>query len=178
MGSKVSFSTQEQDLSAIAVHHQNLTKAVFHYFDNEHGDYADATQAFESIDEARGACLAELEHSSSMAALAAVEAAIRVDFLERVYNKRKDPLSRSMRELHRVKGNRARLEEELLELWKSKGDISPAIISDVRAALIYRHWLAHGRYWLLRAGRNYDFTTVYQVSEALIEGMDAYQNTA
>ncbi len=175
---KVSFSAQEQDLDQIAAQHARLSSAVFHYFDNAGVGDMLPEPTFESIEEARESCLTEIEHASSLAALAALEAAIRVDFLERVYARRKDPLSRAMRDLHKEKGNRARLEDELLELWKVDGHVSASVISGVRAAFHYRHWLAHGRYWLLKAGRSYDFTTVYQVSDALINEMDAYQGKA
>jgi hypothetical protein len=170
----VSFSDKEQELVAIATQHQRLTKSVFHYFDGGAGAEWPEDLALENLDQARNDCLEELDHSSSMTALAALEAAIRVDYLARVYDRRKDPLSRAMRALHGEKANNARLEDELLEIWKREGSVASLVISEVRAAFRYRHWLAHGRYWLLKTGRTYDFTTVYEVSDAMLSQMDQY----
>jgi hypothetical protein len=35
-----------------------------------------------------------------------------------------------------------------------------SVISDLRGALNYRNWLAHGRYWVAKLGRKYDFFSV------------------
>lgn len=170
----VSFSEQELALESIAIQHQRVTQAIFSYFDAEDAHAGQLALALESRELARTACLEELDHTSSMTALAALEAAIRVDYLSRVYAKRKDAMSRTMRALHAEKSSGARLDEDLLELWKRDGNIAGPVISEVRASLRYRHWLAHGRYWVLKAGRQYDFTLVYELADAFMAGMDDY----
>jgi len=83
-----------------------------------------------------------------------------VDFLSRVYNKRKDPVSRDFRHIYvsRCDHNKAkvRFEEDILDTWSEH---RPEIRSDLgrlKGAMKYRHWLAHGRYWVPKIGWRYD----------------------
>ena len=84
--------------------------------------------------------------------LTTTEAILRVDFWKRVEQKKKDPLSRRYRELSRRKRS-LRLDDDILEALKDAG-VRPQSISDFRGALKLRHWLAHGRYWHPRLGRD------------------------
>ena len=38
------------------------------------------------------------------------------------------------------------------------------LISDTRSAFGYRDWLAHGRNWVPKLGRHYDFASVYNLA--------------
>jgi len=38
------------------------------------------------------------------------------------------------------------------------------IISEYISVLNYRHWLAHGRYWVPKLGRNFDLMTVTTIA--------------
>jgi len=100
----------------------------------------------------------ELDKSTAFTVLAAIEAHLRIDFLQRCYNREKDSLSRKFRELNEEKGSNIPL-EDILELWRQH--ISrKSVISELRGALNYRNWLAHGRYWVARLGRRYDYYSV------------------
>ena len=95
-----------------------------------------------------------------------------IQYLQRVYKRDKDPLSKSFRDLYREKENRARLDEDILELWKNHHPELKGVIGDFKGALKLRHWLAHGRYWLPRLGRLYDAYSVYIISDNIMNNFD------
>ncbi len=109
-----------------------------------------------------------------MTVMASLEAAIRVDYLTRVYERRKDELSKAMRALHQEKANKAKLENDILTLWQDCTTISKGLIGQVKGAFKYRHWIAHGRYWTPKIGRAYDFDTLYALADTFVNEMDAY----
>ncbi|UQA62272.1 hypothetical protein [Polyangium aurulentum] len=123
------------------------------------------------VDEERS----ELGHAASLMVLAAAEAALRVDYLGRVYEKRKDPLSRGFRELYKTseqkrgRGTRVRLEEDLLEKWVERQPQAKAAVDDFRKVLKYRHWLAHGRYWVPKFSHDYDVQGVLDVVDEMMK---------
>ena len=131
--------------------------------------FADEPQA--AMLEHRRQQLSEADREVSLTLLASIEAALRVDFLERVYLRKKDPLSRAYRRMHQVKGARASLEDDILPLWLALSSVSPMLIGELRGAFKYRHWLAHGRYWVARLGRRYDFDSIYILADALISAL-------
>ena len=98
----------------------------------------------------------ELDLVTSMGLFAALEAAIRVDFQARVEQRRKDSLSRAYRKLWRLAQGRkrkyVRLEEDILEAMKASRPGWRSQVGQLKGALAYRHWLAHGRYWLASLG--------------------------
>ena len=93
----------------------------------------------------------ELDKVTMLDLMAAAEAAIRVDYLTRVYYRRKDHVSRKLRELYKQAGERVKLEDGILEVWRNCKPGSKVVVSNFRAACNYRHWLAHGRYWSRRS---------------------------
>lgn len=173
MVDRVSLSEQELSLETIAFHHGNVQVALFEFFS---GSSASQLSRFplESVDNARDVSLDELDFSSSMSVMAALEAAIRVDYLSRVYERRKDPLSRAMRELHNEKANKAKLDRDILQLWADETPVSASLVQRVASAFRYRHWLAHGRYWTPKFGKEYDYDTLYAIADEFIEAMDLY----
>ncbi|AYZ65196.1 hypothetical protein EGY31_17830 [Burkholderia multivorans] len=173
MVDKVSFSEQELSLEAIAFHHENVQAALFEFFS---GSSVSLLSRFslESVEKARDGSLDELDFSSSMSVMAALEAAIRVDYLSRVYERRKDALSRSMRDLYNEKANKAKLDRDILQRWADETPVSASLVQRVASAFRYRHWLAHGRYWTPKFGREYDYDTLYAIADEFIEAMDLY----
>jgi hypothetical protein len=176
MVERVSFSSQEQSLEEIATHHADVQAGLFEFFAGSSqallDRYADA-----KIDEARDKSLSELDFTSSLSVLSSVEAAVRLDYLRRVYGRWRDPLSRAMKVLHRRKENRARLEDELIHLWSEQTGVRDVLLSELVGAFNYRHWLAHGRYWTPKFGRRYDYQTVYEIAQEFIDAMDEYNTT-
>ena len=104
--------------------------------------------------------LAELDRNTTMSLLAA-EAAFRIDYLQRCYQRKKDWVSRQVSgNLQREKGSRVSLEDEIFEVWKSNTSGSNKLISDLRGAFKFRHWMAHGRYWTPKLGQKYDYLSI------------------
>lgn len=173
MADKVSFSNEEQSLEDVAFQHENLEISLFEFFA---GNSQRLHERFptDKRDDARDLCLEELDFSSSMSVMSALEAAIRRDYLSRVYERRRDTLSRELKALHGAKGNKAKIDADLLRLWRENTSISPALISTVTIAFKHRHWLAHGRYWVLKLGRKFDYVTLYQIADEFIEQMNSH----
>jgi hypothetical protein len=105
----------------------------------------------------------ELERLVCLDLISATEAFLRVDYHERIIERDKSQIGKAFRSLNKTKGNKISLEEDIIETWKSNtGDKS---FSDFLGLLKYRHWLAHGRYWTPKLGREYSFDIAYKISE-------------
>lgn len=158
-------------LPDIANHHLVLEAALFDLFaDPNHAVLVQYVGL--PIDEVRGKALAELEHTSSLSLLACVEAALRVDYDQRVSARGRSPLSRALRDVHREKEAYARLEDDILGAWKENSTVGRQVISALIGAFKYRHWLAHGRYWPPKFGRTYDYQSVYDIADTFLNAMD------
>ena len=116
--------------------------------------------------------LAEIEKSSSMSVLSALEAIFRIDYLLRNYRRKRDPLSKKLISLYRRRGERASLEDEILPVWREYRPDYDSVISELVDAFKYRHWLAHGRYWIPKLGRDYAYHDLFQIAYGLFNGLD------
>lgn len=157
-------------LPEIANHHLIVEAALFNLFaDPTHAvlvQYAGLPLA-----EVRGKALAELEYTSSLSLLACVEATLRVDYNQRVSARGRSALSRALRDIHRKKGEYARLEDDILGAWKEHSTIGKPVISALIRAFKYRHWLAHGRYWPPKFGQVYDYQSIYDIADTFLSAM-------
>lgn len=106
-----------------------------------------------------------------MTVLASIEATLRVDYLQRCYRRGRDQLSRSFRYLYQTKGKEVSLLNDLLDIWKIHGRMTQRLAGDIRSAFGYRHWLAHGRYYVANLGRVYDFASVYNLAREVEEAL-------
>jgi hypothetical protein len=77
--------------------------------------------------------LAEVDLTSSLIVLASVEAAFRIDYLQRCYRRGRDPISRAFRSIYQAKQQRASLEDEIFEAWVDNSSGARSIISELRA---------------------------------------------
>ncbi|HVE05855.1 MAG TPA: hypothetical protein VNE00_01245 [Paraburkholderia sp.] len=68
--------------------------------------------------------------SSSISLRSSVEASIRPDYPRRLYARSRDPLSKAMKTLHE-KENNARLEDDLIRLWRAETDLPKALPGDL-----------------------------------------------
>jgi hypothetical protein len=118
----------------------------------------------------------ETDLHSSFSILAAVEAALRVDYLIRVTGKRKDPLSRAFRDIYKEKGENARLDDDLLDTWLQFHPEFRALIGEFRAALHFRHWLAHGRYWVRPRNGRFDYISLYTLASFLFSNFPLHHD--
>lgn len=173
MPRKVKFSLQHQDLARIALHHNDLTEALKEYFKAADRSYLARFRGYtpkELTDELRTR-LEEIDRSSVFSLLSALEAAFRIDYLQRGQAKKKrgEVISQELRHIYQQKGTRASFKDHLLPVWKRQPTIKAVLISDLIGAFRYRDWLAHGRYWNAKLGRRYDYESVYKLAEDILE---------
>ncbi|WP_109484043.1 hypothetical protein [Paraburkholderia sp. C35] len=113
--------------------------------------------------------------------IASTEAAIRVDFANRADKHVRDSsaLATTFKALRKKKKERISLEDHILVEWKRLAPEIKSRIDEFEHVLDYRHWLAHGRYWLFKAkipkngGVTPSFIEVKNVSEKLMGAMQA-----
>jgi len=153
---RVSFSNEQLPVKEIETYFLRTEKALKSFYQINNPSFINFTS--EELENERDQMIEELDKSTAFTILAAIEAHLRIDFLQRCYNREKDPLSRKFRELNEEKNLNVSL-EDILELWMQH-IIRKSVISDLRGALNYRNWLAHGRYWVAKLGRKYDFYSV------------------
>ncbi len=60
------------------------------------------------------------------------------------------------------------LEEEIFDLWKEHANAVSQLIGDLKGAFKYRHLLAHGRYWMPKLGKKYDFASLYALVTSVL----------
>lgn len=109
----------------------------------------------------------ETDMRSALVTLARVEAALRQDYLRRCKDKLADDVSIAFRKIHKARGSRARLDEDILDTWyNSLEPQERGVISTLRGMLKFRHWMAHGRYW--NVGTMHSFQDVYLIADLTI----------
>ena len=146
---KVSFSGDNLSLLRIADYYDDSEKALRFFFSPNNPEYNSRFNGYtrDEIEEELRLRLEELDKSVSFSILSALEALFRVDYLTRCYSKKKDPLSRKMRniyQIHQIKKSHVSLEKDILILWKEEYPQYKSLISKIITAFKYRHWLAHG----------------------------------
>jgi hypothetical protein len=162
---------QEQKLNQIILYYETL-KSSLHYYrngieqkqfiDNNYFDYTNK-ELIESFQDH----LNELEKNVCFNIVNSVEASFRVDYINRVKKKLKDNTSRKLRELYKLKQEKASLEHDILTIWKQENINFKPIISNFEGTLKYRHWFAHGRYFEPKFGKNYDFETIISIAKRI-----------
>jgi hypothetical protein len=153
-------------IDELAAYHQDILRALHLYFSPLNPKYEEQFVG-KTQDEVKRELETRLEESdrrSSFVVLTILEASFRIDFEARCEKKLEDVLSRHFFQVQE-RGRRVRLDEDILEGWKTHGAVPPAEISELRGAFKFRHWFAHGRSRDL--GRNYDFLTVRLMAERI-----------
>jgi hypothetical protein len=168
------FSHQHQDLAEIHDHHTVITEATQAYFKPKSGGYPERFVGYtkKELQAELKERLEELDRASAFNVLVAVEAVFRIDYLRRSYKKKKDGLSRSCREIYKKKGVRVSLVDDILDLWKQELPSQKHVLGEIKGALNYRHWLAHGRYWNVKLGKNYDYESLYLLAQTLLSSFE------
>ncbi len=113
----------------------------------------------------------ELQFAASLGMMTAAEAALRQDYAQRVYRRKKDDLSRDMRKLYQEKGPRVSISDDLLALWAEHHPSCTRVIGEFRGAVRFRDWLAHGRWWLPKLGRGYLPEDVFDIADQLFHDL-------
>lgn len=151
------------ELNEIVAQHADVVASLRLYFSQASAEYSRRFAAYKESEVTSELEIRLNEHEliTTFSILSSLEAAFRIDYLQRCYRKKKDPLSRGFRELHRRKGSRVSLEDEILNSWKCCSSAPDKLIGDLKGAFKFRHWLAHGRYWEPKLGQKYDYESVY-----------------
>ena len=110
----------------------------------------------DEIDAAIAEMRLELNQEIVLLLVASFEAEFQADFHNRVTLKRKDRVSRDCRRIlgdqrGRQKDAKRIAFEEILDVWaKHEGHVRA--IGNLKQLIRFRHWLAHGRYWVQKSG--------------------------
>ena len=174
MASRVSFSGEHLGLPEIVAHRQDLESALTLYYGTGSPSYSVRFGTYRPT-EVTGERRNEADLSSSLTVLASVEAAFRIDYLQRCYRRGKDPVSRAFRDIYKAKRQHASLEDEIFEVWVGNSSVPRSIIGKLRGAFRFRHWLAHGRYWTPKLGRRYDFNDVFALADLTLRSFPSHE---
>jgi hypothetical protein len=175
-------ASENLDILEISSYREDVAASLLTYFryEPENGLPRFVGYTPQQLSEELAGRLSELDKSVSMTILSAVEAAFQIDFQQRCDRKGKDSVSRACRELRKKKerDKRARridVDEDIFEIWKKNATGTSEIISNLRSLFRYRHWLAHGRYWIPKLGRQYDYYYVYEISQKALNSFPLFR---
>ena len=115
--------------------------------------------------------LNELNDQVTLALVASFEASFRIDFERRIRRRLKDNASREFRTIARKYGQRVGF-KDILDVWKKVTGRS-AMFGRLMQLLNYRDWLAHGRYWVHKTGRNFDPFDAWQIGQDVFAQLPA-----
>jgi hypothetical protein len=159
-------------LEEIEAYHEDVLASFRLYFSVDSPAYAVRFAGY-TASEVRSELEQRIYESSirsTFTLLTSLEASFRVDFDSRCRGRLKDDLSTYFRGIEKERGDRVRLNEDILEGWKLYSNAPPNLIAQLRGAFRFRHWLAHGRYWSPKLGRAYDFDFVFTITSAIVSG--------
>jgi hypothetical protein len=96
----------------------------------------------------------ELDHEVTLLLTASFGASFQVDYHQRLKTRKKDLLSKKLRALThapvRRRSPRVTI-EEILDVWQDESG-HKRLIGQLKQLIQFRHWLAHGRYWVQKSG--------------------------
>lgn len=159
-------------LSDIWQYHADAEAALRTYFSPANPQFNVRFAGYKSVelDAERETALSETEMRSSLITLARVEAALRRDYAARCKQNTFDEISVKFRKIHKVRKRSPHLEDDIIEIWYQHVDSSSReTISRLRGMLKFRHWLAHGRHWVI--GNRYRFQDVYLIADTVVSGL-------
>jgi len=156
------------ELDELAAYHRDVLASLGLYFSPSAPTFTErfAGKTVREVNDELQSRLDETDIRSTLAVLTSLEAHFRIDFDFRCKERKKDLLSRHFRQVERARGKNVRLDEDIFEGWKEHGSAPSAMISQLRGAFKFRHWIAHGRYW--NPKRKYDFTYSHLIAEGII----------
>ena len=175
MAKWLTFSKRNLTLEEISNHRSDVEAALYLYFSPASPTYSTRFFGYRP-DQIRAELqdrLTELDFSSIFSILSAVEAAFQLDYKQRLKQKKSDQISIALRAINRSRrGRRPDFDEHILGTWKANAQ-NPLVkvLGELQGAYnIVRHWLAHGRYWVAKPPRKYDYATIYGIASAALSG--------
>lgn len=165
MVSRTSAASQSVSLLDLADYQRDTDRSLRLYFTSINPDFVALFAGDRPSDVAEKLAdrINETDMRSALAVMARVEAAFRLDYQWRRKAKKPDAVSIAFRRHRRTN---VRLDEDIWETWSVNYPMTRRLISEIRSAFRFRHWLAHGRYW--PAGQKYDFQTVYLLAQEVL----------
>ena len=174
MAERVSLSPDTPDFAEVADFYADTERSIRHYYASPIIGTLDPKfigYSQQDLNDERDQHLFTLDQTCAFTVLAALEARFRTDFYLRCSQRLKDDLSRHFRNLHRNRGNKISFEEDILEGWKVHCPTVKSVLSQLKAAINYRHWFAHGRYYTPKLGKKYDFFSVYNLAQLIEQNL-------
>jgi hypothetical protein len=130
----------------------------------------------ESLDELRARFVAagkHLRYAAMLHLLTTTEALLRLEFKSLSRRKTKPAIFRRFRRIGRKRGEKIRLEEDILDTWIEVYPETARSIRDFKGVVPLRDWLAHGRYWPPNLGRpKYEVGDVYDITSEMLHRME------
>jgi hypothetical protein len=156
-------------LGGAAQYHYDVVESLKRYFGPDTPDSMARLDAFSRVrlDARPEDYIEETGLRSSLAILTWIEAAFQLDYQYRCRKKLKDELSRTFRASFKPEQSYVSLEKVIFDAWSTHTSGANSLIGELRSAFRFRNWLAHGRYWTPRLGRNYDFEYLYLLADAV-----------
>ncbi len=153
------------ELADIADHYDLIESSMASFYSENSPSFLNryAFSTAKQIADERQNARREFEMSICLTILASLEAGFRMDYLQRVDRKLKDGLSRACMKIYARYKNKVGF-ETLLDVWKKHGAVSDEYLRELKGALAFRHWLAHGRYWKPNLARTHGYTDIYRLS--------------
>lgn len=108
---------------------------------------------------------AELELQATFSLMTSLEAFLQLDFHDRIEKRYKDPLSRYFRDSYK-QPKRISFESDIINGWEAVYPETRRFFQKIKVVLRYRHWLAHGRYWLIDKPK-ISFEELYELAEII-----------
>jgi hypothetical protein len=161
-------------ITAIAEYRNDVTSALRFYFSNACPSFNERFLGYslaEVTSELRKR-LNETDRRSSLAILISLERAFRLDYKYRCLKKAKGNrhLLKAFQTIRRSGRPKVRL-DDIFEAWKQNVAGSKRLIGELKGAFKFRHWLAHGEYWELKANK-YDFDSLYDIGDEVLRTFD------
>lgn len=172
MSKRVSFSNQEKSIDeiwnwyeyqkmALLLLKNTAIDSVFHNIGSlPKFAFFTSTEINEYFDESEK----ELEYLVCFNILSSMEALLKIDYLKKAYSKSKSNTGRDFRKIYKLKYFEASLIEDIVNTWKKHYPPDNKYWGDLIGAYNFRNWLAHGRYWDPKLGRQYRPDIILKIS--------------
>ena len=110
----------------------------------------------------------ELSHLCSMCVMAYLESLFRIDSFVRVKHKCKGNITAEIKKLLKGKSSIPLVRfEDILDVWKAENMDKAELFREIKSHFMFRHWIAHGRYWKLddNIDTHFDFIDVFMLAQ-------------
>lgn len=167
---KYSLSGENLSLTEISQYYTDCGKSLCLYFSEQNPIFSTHFLGCtrEEISTKLSNHIMELDKMSALNILSALEATFRIDYNLRCEKKMKDELSRKFRAIYKESEKSVSLKRIILESWKEVHPQYKYLISNLIGSFNYRHWLAHGRYWVPKLGREYGYYSLYALADEVL----------